>query len=155
MLKLLTLRNSASDRSTQSNLHSSLCIQCNSIFSGTRRDKPLGVTATAHFWQSLQQLQASAESGECHLCYIRWRDLSPKEKEDLQGCTKVTFGFWTSLIGDGVAFEYFYPQPFKNGKECLTKSVMLRTVDGAYIPTAPKPLQTFRLTYYRDISFRN
>jgi hypothetical protein len=125
--------------STASDGHSSLCLQCRSIFSGNRQDNPLGTTAKAHFLQTLQGLQTSAESGACHLCYIRWHDLSPKEREELQGCTEVTFGFWRSRVGDGVAFEYFYTRPPENGKQCLTKSVLLKSVDGKLtsIPKVP------------------
>jgi hypothetical protein len=123
--------------STASNGHSSLCLQCRSIFSGNRQEKPLGITAKAHFLQTLQGLQTSAESGACHLCYVRWHDLSRKEREDLRGCTKVTFGFWRSSVGDGIAFEYFYPRPPENGKACLTKSILLKSVDGD-LTSSPK-----------------
>jgi hypothetical protein len=150
MLKLLT---SSAPASSPSKMHSSLCIPCSSIFSGTRKDIPRGVTAISHFWQTLQQLQASAESGSCHLCYIRWHDLSSKEREDLQGCTKVTFGFWRSSVGDGIAFEYFYPQPLENEKVCLTKSVLLKPVDGTSIRNVPRLRHTSRLTYCRDTNF--
>jgi hypothetical protein len=118
-----------------------------------RKDIPLEVTATPHFWQTLQQLQVSAESGSCHLCYIGWHDLSPKEREDLQGCTKVTFGFWRSSVGDGIVFAYFYPRPLENKKLCLTKSVLLKLVDGTSIPIVPRLCHTFRLTYCRDRDF--
>ncbi len=121
---------SGSNSSPTWNGHSSLCLPCRSIFSGNRQEKPLGVTAKAHFLQTLQGLQASAESGTCHLCYIRWHDLSRKEREDLQGCTKVTFGFWRSGVGDGIVFEYFYPHLPENGKACLTKTILLKSVDG-------------------------
>ncbi len=127
MLKLLA---SLIPGSSSSNVHSSLCTPCKNIFSGTRKDKPLGVTAINPFPQTFQELQASAENN-CHLCYIRWNDLSTKDREDLQGCTKITFGFWKSSVGDGIAFEYFYPMPPKTGKLCLTKSVLLKPLDGA------------------------
>ncbi len=130
---------SGSNSLTTWNGHSSLCLQCRSIFSGNRQDKPLGVTAKARFLQTLQGLQASAESGACHLCYIRWHDLSRKEREDLQGCTKVTFGFWRSKVGDGIAFEYFYPRPPENGKACLMKSILLKSVDGDLTSTPKVP----------------
>lgn len=128
MLKLLT---SLIPASSPSNVHSNLCTPCRNIFLGTRKDKSLGVTATNPFQQTLQELQASADN-DCHLCYIRWHDLSLKEREDLQGCTKVTFGFWKSSVGDGIAFEYFYPRPPQDGKLCLTKSVLLKPVDGTF-----------------------
>lgn len=142
--------------STASNGHSSLCLQCRSIFSGNRQEKPLGITAKARFLQTLQGLQTSAESGACHLCYVRWHDLSRKEREDLRGCTKVTFGFWRSSVGDGIAFEYFYPRPPANGKACLTKSILLKSVDGD-LTSAPKvpcfAIHQFQLTCCRDIGF--
>ena len=147
---------SGSNSSTTWNGQSTLCLHCRSIFSGNRQDKPLGVTAKAHFLQTLQGLQASAESGACHLCYIRWHDLSRKEREDLRGCTKVTFGFWRSSVGDGIAFEYFYPRPPANGKACLTKSILLKSVDGD-LTSAPKvpcfAIHQFQLTCCRDIRF--
>lgn len=107
----------------------SLCQTCRSIFEGQRKDKPLGVTAAHPFKQTFQELQSSAEQG-CHLCYIRWQDLSPADRVALQGCIKVTFGFWQSSVGDGIAFEYFYPRLSKDGNSCLTKSVILKPIGG-------------------------
>lgn len=109
--------------------YSNLCQTCTSMFQGERKDKPLGVTATQPLNQTLQELESSAENG-CHLCYIRWHDLSPAERLALTGCEKVTFGFWKSRVGDGIAFEYFYAQLQVQPKPCLTKSVMLKPVDG-------------------------
>lgn len=102
---------------------------CRSIFQGNRKTMPLGVTAPHPLNQTLKELQSSAENG-CHLCFLRWHDLSPAERLALTGCEKVTFGFWESRVGDGIAFDYFYAQPQGKPKLCLTKSVLFKPVDG-------------------------
>jgi hypothetical protein len=125
---MLQLLSSFLHRGSPSNGDSRLCQACRSIFQGQRKDKPLGVTATHPFPQTLQELQSSAEQG-CHLCYIRWHDLPPADRKALEGCSRVTFGFWQSSIGDGIAFEYFYSRP-QGGKSCLTKSVLIKPAEG-------------------------
>ncbi|CZR67858.1 uncharacterized protein PAC_17757 [Phialocephala subalpina] len=128
MLNYLTsLLSSRSGRSPTDDL-STLCQPCASIFRSQYKDKPLGVTATHNFPQTVEQLQSSAESG-CHLCYIRWDDLTPKDREALRGCAKITYGFWKSKIGNGIAFEYFYPTPPATGKPYLTVSVLFKPLD--------------------------
>lgn len=103
-----------------------LCGTCRCITQGRRKDKSLGVTATHLFAQTTQELALSAEHG-CHLCYIRWQDLTIDDRKALEGCSKVTFGFWQSSVGDGVAFEYVYPKLPKEGKPCLMKSLRIKS----------------------------
>jgi hypothetical protein len=133
--------NTSSAARSSTDRDSDICDSCNSLFRGERQDKPLGVTATTPFPQTLEELQCSANRG-CHLCFIRWNGLSAAEKDDLRGCTKVTFGYWESAVGNGIAFEYFYPNgPCKSdGKQCLTKSVGLKLIN------CQNPIRSFSST---------
>lgn len=132
---LASLLSSRSGRPAREDL-STLCKPCSSIFRGQYKDKPLGVTATHHFPQSFELLQSSAEA-DCHLCYIRWNDLTLKDRDALRGCTKITYGFWKSNVGDGIAYEYFFPIPHAIEKPCLTLSVLFKPLDGksTYLPS--------------------
>jgi hypothetical protein len=130
MSKILNLLAPFIPNKNSSDGYSNLCQTCSSIFRGNRKDKPLGVTGRHPLNQTLQELQSSAENG-CHLCYIRWNDLSAADKLALRGCVKVNFGFWESRVGNGLAFEYFYAiQPLEERTPCLTRSLLFKPVDG-------------------------
>jgi hypothetical protein len=106
-----------------------LCAVCQNLFKGRRIDKELGVTATAVLGQDFCQLEKSVRIG-CQLCQLRWNQLTPEQRVDLKECRKVTYGFWESRVGDGVAFEYWLDEKFGGIKPWLTKSVLIKAKAG-------------------------
>jgi hypothetical protein len=108
-----------------------ICTVCQNLFSGCRVDKELGVTATAVLGQDFRQLEESMRSG-CQLCQLRWNQLTPEERVELKECRKVTYGFWKSRVGDGVAFEYWLDEKFGGIKPSFTKSVLIKAKAGMH-----------------------
>lgn len=108
-----------------------LCSFCEKLFTGTRKDKPLGITGEYPTNQTLLEVELSAQNG-CHLCFIRMENLSTHERAELQGCVQIQFGFWTDKWGLGLAFEYFYPvdPAIKRKKPCLSKDILLVPAEG-------------------------
>ena len=88
------------------NRNPNLCSVCRPLFTGRRKDKVLGVSATELLPQTVQQLEHTASQG-CDLCRLRWNQLKPAERSDLADCDKITYGFWQSRVGDGIVFEYW------------------------------------------------
>jgi len=92
-----------------------LCAVYQNLFRGCRIDKELGVTATAVLGQDFRQLEESVRIG-CQLCQLRWSQLTPEQRVELKECRKVSYGFWESRVGDGVAFEYWLDDKFGGTK---------------------------------------
>ena len=109
---------------------SQLCSLCASIFTGQRIDKGLGEEAIEPFCQTLEQLKEAAYEKACHFCLLRYRTFSYKELKELEGCKHVRFGFWTSRVGKGVAFDYYYPRIDPDRRTHATKSVLFGTSQG-------------------------
>ncbi|RMZ90673.1 hypothetical protein DV736_g2094, partial [Chaetothyriales sp. CBS 134916] len=112
--------------------NSNLCTVCQSLLTGRRIDKALGVTATANLAQTFVQLEDSVRNG-CRLCRLRWNGLTSDQRSELRLCEKVTFGFWQSSIGDGVVFEYWLDNKFAGMKPWLSLSVLMKAK--AEVPT--------------------
>jgi len=113
------------------NVNANLCPVCQRLFTGSRVDKALGVTATAVLPQNFFQFEQSVRRG-CQLCQLRWSHLTPEERVELRegGCNKITYGFWESRVGDGVAFEYWLEHKFGGAKPWLSKSVLMKAKAG-------------------------
>jgi hypothetical protein len=111
--------------------NANFCAICRKLFAGRRVDKPLGVTGTAVLGQSFRQLEESARSG-CQLCRLRWSQLTPEQRDELIAGWKVTYGFWRSRVGDGVAFAYWLDHKFNGSKPWLEKSVLLKAKAGIH-----------------------
>ena len=109
---------------------SQLCSLCASIFTGDRIDKGAGEEAIEPFRQTLERLREAAYEKACHFCLLRYRAFSHKELENLEGCEHVRFGFWTSRVGKGVAFDYYYPRIDPDRRTHVTKSVLFRNSQG-------------------------
>lgn len=106
-----------------------LCSVCRPLFAGQRKDKELGVPATELLHQTVQQLEDTAAHG-CNLCLLRWNQLKPEERIDLRDCTRITYGFWQSRVGDGVVFEYWLDTWEGGMKPRASRSVKLKKRSG-------------------------
>jgi hypothetical protein len=111
--------------------NANLCAVCRNLFTGRRVDKALGVTPTAVLGQDFRQLEESVRSG-CQLCRLRWSQLTPEHRDELKECWKVTYGFWESRVGDGVAFAYWLDHKFGGSKPWLEKSVLIKAKAGIH-----------------------
>ena len=75
--------------------------------------------------QSLQGVEGAAQEG-CHLCHLLLETLTKADRQDLEGCEKIAYGYWKHWIGDGIAFDLYYPVPSAHSKEYLTTSILLQ-----------------------------
>lgn len=112
-----------------------LCSVCRPLFAGQRKDKELGVPATELLHQTVQQLEDTAAHG-CNLCLLRWNQLKPEERIDLRDCTRITYGFWQSRVGDGVVFEYWLDTWEGGMKPRASRSVKLKKRSEVLMPTS-------------------
>ena len=109
---------------------SQLCPSCTSIFEGQRAEKKAGpYPAPRVLDQSLQDVERAAQEG-CHLCHLLLESLTKTERQTLEGCEKIACGYWQHAIGDGIAFDFYYPAPGTNATEYLTKSILVQPEEG-------------------------
>ena len=109
---------------------SQLCPSCTSIFEGDRAEKELGpAPAPRVLDQSLQGVEGAAQGG-CHLCHLLLESLTKSERQDLEGCEKIAYGYWQYRLGDGIAFDFYYPSPVTDSKKYLTKSIIVQPEKG-------------------------
>jgi hypothetical protein len=91
----------------------------------------IGDTTTAVLRQDFRQLEESVRIG-CQLCQLRWNRLTLEQRVELKGCRKVTYCFWKSRLGDGVAFEYWLDEKFGGMKPSLRSSVLIKAKAGMH-----------------------
>ena len=109
---------------------SQLCPSCTSIFVGQRAEKEVGpYPAPRILDQSLQDVEEAAQKG-CHLCHLLSESLTKTERENLESCEKIAYGYWQHWIGDGIAFDFYYPEPGRSSKDYLTKSILVQPEQG-------------------------
>ena len=109
---------------------SQLCLSCTSIFEGQRVEKEVGpYPAPQVLDQSLQGVEEASQKG-CHLCRLLLESLTKPERESLEGCEKIAYGYWQHGLGDGIAFDFYYPKPGTDAKEYLTKSILVQPEEG-------------------------
>ena len=109
---------------------SQLCPSCMSIFEGQRAEKEVGpYPAPRVLDQSLQDVEGAAQKG-CHLCHLLLESLTKTERQSLEGCEKIAYGYWQHGLGDGIAFDFYYPVSGTDAKEYLTKSILVQPEEG-------------------------
>ena len=109
---------------------SQLCPSCTSIFEGDRAEKEAGpYPAPRVLDKSLQGVEGAAQEG-CHLCHLLLETLTKADRQDLEGCEKIAYGYWKHGLGDGIAFDFYYMVPGALSKEYLTKSILLQPEEG-------------------------
>ena len=109
---------------------SQLCPSCTSIFEGQRVEKEIGpYPAPRVLDQSLQDVEGAAKKG-CHLCHLLLESLTKAERQNLEGCEKIAYGYWQYRFGDGIAFDFYYPVSGTDSKEYLTKSILVQPEEG-------------------------
>ena len=65
-----------------------------SIFEGDRAEKEAGpCPASRVLDKSLQGVEGAAQEG-CHLCHLLSETLTKAERQDLEGCEKIAYGYW-------------------------------------------------------------
>ena len=103
---------------------------CTSIFEGQRVEKEAGPDPAPQVLnQSLQDVEGAAQEG-CHLCHLRLKSLTKAERQKLEGCEMIAYGYWQHWLGDGIAFDFHYPVPGTDSKEYLTKSILVQPEKG-------------------------
>ena len=86
---------------------SQLCSSCTSIYEGQRAEKEVGpYPAPRVLDQFLRDVEGAAQKG-CHLCYLLLASLTKTERQSLEGCEKIAYGYWQHGLGD-VAFDFYY-----------------------------------------------
>ena len=86
---------------------SQLCPSCTSIFKGQRVEKEAGSDPAPRVLdQFLQDVERAAQEG-CHLCHLLLESLTKTERQNLEGCEKIAYGYWQHGLGDGIAFDFF------------------------------------------------
>ena len=70
-----------------------------------------------------------AEQKGCHLCHLLLESLTKAERQKLEGCEKIAYGYWQHGLGDGIAFDFHYPVPGTDSTEYLTKSILVQPED--------------------------
>lgn len=109
---------------------SQLCPSCTSIFQGQRVEKEAGEDPAPQVLdQSLQDVERAAQEG-CHLCHLLLKSLTKAERQTLEGCGKIAYGYWKHGLGDGIAFDFYYPVPGRGSAEYLTKSIFVQPEEG-------------------------
>ena len=109
--------------------NTNLCEACGVIFKRRRVDKALGAPAPKTLHQSLRDVSLAARQC-CHLCHLKLDLLTDAAKKNLDGCERIRYGFRESKVGDGVAFDYYYPRPQPGSEEYLQKSVVMKDATG-------------------------
>ena len=79
--------------------------------------------------KSLKGVEGAAQEG-CHPYYLLLETLTKAERQDLEGCENIAYGYWKHGLGDGIAFDFYYPMPGTQSKEYLTKSILVQPEKG-------------------------
>ena len=109
---------------------SRLCSSCTSIFEGDRAEKEAGpCPAPRVLDKSLQGVKGAAQEG-CHLYHLLLETLTKAERQDLEGCEKIAYGYWKVGLDDGIAFDFYCPVPGTQSNEGLTKSILMEPEKG-------------------------
>ena len=109
---------------------SPLSLSCTSISQRQRLEKEAGEDPASRFLdQSLQDVERAAQEG-CHLCHLLLESLTKTERQNLEGCGKIAYGYWQHGLGDGIAFDFYYPVPGTGSAEYLTKSILVQPEEG-------------------------
>ena len=109
---------------------SQLCSSCTSIFEGDRTEKEAGpCPASRVLDKSLQRVEGAAQEG-CHLCHLLLETLTKAERQDLEGCEMIAYGYWNVGFNGGIAFDFYYPVPGTQSTEYLTKSILMQPEKG-------------------------
>ena len=109
---------------------SQLCPSCTSIFEGERVEKEAGDDRALQVLdQSLQDMEDAAQEG-CHLCHLLLESLTKAERQKLEGCEVIAYGYWPHGLGDGIAFDFYYPGAGTGSTEYLTKSIFVQPEEG-------------------------
>src|SRR5271155_4809622 len=92
---------------------SPLCTTCSQLFIGHRQDQD-----RAHrdvMYPIDQAFLALEDSGRdrCHLCFLRWQQLSSEERAQLQSCSRIEYAFTPTQL----VFRYHYSNPLDAEKE--------------------------------------
>ncbi len=74
-------------------------------------------------------MEGAAQEG-CHLCHLLLESLTKAERQKLEGCQKIAYGYWQYGLGDGIVFDFYYPVPGTDSKEYLTKSILVQPEKG-------------------------
>jgi hypothetical protein len=83
------------------------CEICRDIFTGSMRNSDLGAKIRPPFnvAQTVEELVLSTHRG-CHLCYLRWEQLAPRERINGFG-SPIIYYFYNETAVIGLVFYYF------------------------------------------------
>ncbi len=105
---------------------STLCSSCDGLFCGIRQEKAVGAACISPVPgnQTPRNLEQSANNG-CHLCYIRWGQLTSEERKSLDDSSVIKYGFVNDTNGNEMNFRYVLREPILDRKKLYVNKTLL------------------------------